>query len=144
MTAYPALASVPSWQPGRMHCYYPDKVARPNSTWSFGDVGGEVRSANGYLAHYRTGPLELATAISEVAERARAVYPSPRTCFGPHARTRSRNWTFLASTGPSLRLPARAEATRQVPRRRSRTTASDACPGRESMGRPPDVERTHT
>ena len=71
--AYPALASVPSWQPGRMHCYYPDKVARPNSTWSFGDVGGEVRSANGYLAHYRTGPLELATAISRWPNGARCV-----------------------------------------------------------------------
>ena len=62
--AYPALASVPSWQPGRMHFYYPDKESRSNSDWAFGDVGGEVRSANGYLAHYRTGPLELATAIS--------------------------------------------------------------------------------
>ena len=29
--AYPALASIPSWQPGRMHCYYPDTVERPSS-----------------------------------------------------------------------------------------------------------------
>ena len=63
--AYPALASIPSWQPGRMHCYYPDTVERPSLGWSFGDVGGEVRSANGFLAHYRTGPLELADAISK-------------------------------------------------------------------------------
>ena len=83
--AYPALVSIPSWQRGRMHCYYPDKVARPNSIWSFGDVGGEVRSANGYLAHYRTGPLELATAISRWPHGSRCVpFPanlvrSPRT-----------------------------------------------------------------
>ena len=105
--AYPALASVPSWQPGRMHCYYPDKVARPNSTWSFGDVGGEVRSANGYLAHYRTGPLELATAISRWPNGARCVPFPANPGADPHEPGAAPG--RCSSTGPRLRLPDWAE-----------------------------------
>ena len=62
---YPPLVAVPSWREGGYHCYYPDSEPRGNSTWSLGDVGGEVRSANGYAAHYRTGPLELAEAVAQ-------------------------------------------------------------------------------
>ena len=86
--AYPALAAIPSWQTGRMHCYYPDSVARPSSKWEFGAVGGEVRGAAGYLAHYRTGPLELADAISRWPKGPRCVaFPtnlvrSPGTFLG--------------------------------------------------------------
>ena len=64
--AYPALASIPSWQPGRMHCYYPDTVSRPNST-----VGVRRRRRRAYGAPMdfsRTterGLLELADVISK-------------------------------------------------------------------------------
>ena len=62
-STYPPLVAISSWQDGRAHVYYPDDTPRPNSTWSLGDAGGEVRSGSGYLAHYRTGPMELAEAI---------------------------------------------------------------------------------
>ena len=62
---YPPLVAIPSWQAGRVHAYYPDTELRPNPEWSLGDVGGEVRGTGGYLAHYRTGPLELAEAVHQ-------------------------------------------------------------------------------
>ena len=135
--AYPALASIPSWQPDRMHCYYSDRLTRPNSTWSFGAVGGEVRGASGFLAPLPHGASPACRRGLLMAARA-ALCPLPRQPCPLHMH---KPGTSSRTRAPD-RLPGRVEAARQAARLSDRPPAPGACTGGEPMGGPPNLERS--
>ena len=102
--AYPPLVALRSWQEGRAHCYFVDSEPRTNAAWAYGDAGGEVRSANGYLAHYRTGPQELAQAASEWPRGPRCV-PFPAHLQRSTSTGHGSKLRLSGSTAPRIACP---------------------------------------